>query len=41
MAFLDSHVKLVNIRKGFYVSDEYSVVPFEELLGMAREIQGQ
>jgi prepilin-type N-terminal cleavage/methylation domain-containing protein len=41
MAFLDSHVKFLNIRKGFYVTDEYSMVPFEELLGMAREIQEQ
>ena len=41
MAFLDSHVKFLNIRKGIYVADEYSMVPFEELLGMAREIQGQ
>jgi prepilin-type N-terminal cleavage/methylation domain-containing protein len=41
MAFLDSHVKFLNIRKGFYVTDEYCMVPFEELLGMAREIQEQ
>ncbi len=41
MAFLDSHVKFLNIRKGIYVDDEYSMVPFEELLGMAREIQEQ
>jgi prepilin-type N-terminal cleavage/methylation domain-containing protein len=41
MAFLDSHVKFLNIRKGIYVADEYSMVPFEELLGMAREIQEQ
>jgi len=41
MAFLDSHVKFLNIRKGIYVADEYSMVPFEELLGMARQIQEQ
>ena len=41
MAFLDSHVKFLNIRKGFYVTDEYTMVPFEDLLGMAREIQDQ
>jgi len=41
MAFLDSHVKFLNIRKGFYVTDEYTMVPFEGLLGMAREIQEQ
>jgi prepilin-type processing-associated H-X9-DG protein len=41
MAFLDGHVKFLEIRKGFYVVDEYSIVPFEELLGMACEIQEQ
>jgi prepilin-type N-terminal cleavage/methylation domain-containing protein len=41
MAFLDSHVRFLNIQKGFYVTDVYSMVPFEELLGMAREIQEQ
>jgi type II secretory pathway pseudopilin PulG len=41
MAFLDSHVKFLNIRKGFYITDEYSILPFEELFGMAREIQEQ
>ncbi len=39
MAFLDSHVEFLNILKGFYVTDEYSVVPFEELFALAREIQ--
>lgn len=41
MAFLDSHVKFLNIRKGIYVTDEYSMVPFDELFGMACEIQEQ
>jgi prepilin-type N-terminal cleavage/methylation domain-containing protein len=41
MAFLDTHVKFLNIRKGFYVSSEYNVLPFEELFDMAREIQEQ
>ena len=41
MAFLDTRVKFLNIRKGLYVSDEYNVLPFEELFGMAREIQEQ
>jgi prepilin-type N-terminal cleavage/methylation domain-containing protein len=41
MAFLDTHVKFLNIRKGFYVSDEYNVLPFEELFDMALEIQEQ
>jgi len=41
MAFLDSHVKFLNIQKGLYVTDEYNVLPFEELFGLAREIQEQ
>jgi hypothetical protein len=41
LAFLDTHVKFLNIRKGFYVSDEYNVLPFEELFDMARQIQEQ
>lgn len=41
MAFLDSHVKFLHIRKGFYVTDEYTVLPFEDLYGLAREIQSQ
>lgn len=39
MAFLDGHVGFLNLRKGFYVTDEYTVLPFEELYGLAREIQ--
>jgi prepilin-type N-terminal cleavage/methylation domain-containing protein len=41
MAFLDCHVKFLNIRKGYYITDEYTMVPFDDLLGMAREIQEQ
>ena len=40
MAFLDSHTKLLNIRKGYYVTDEYSVLPFDELNYLAHEVQG-
>lgn len=40
MAFLDSHAQLLNIRKGYYVTDEYSVLPFEELNYLAHEVQG-
>lgn len=40
MAFLDSHAQFLNIRKGFYVTDEYSVLPFEELNYLAHEVQG-
>ena len=41
MAFLDGHVGFLNLRKGFYVTDEYTVLPFKELYGLAREIQAQ
>ena len=41
MAFLDGHVGFINIHKGLYVSDEYVVLPFEELYGLAHEIQDQ
>lgn len=39
MAFLDGHVSLVRIEKGLYVGDEYAVLPFKELYGLAREAQ--
>ncbi len=41
MAFLDGHVKLLEIRKGFYMTDEYNVMPFEDLFAMTRQIQEQ
>ena len=41
LAFLDGHGEFLCIQKGFYVTDEYSVLPFEELYGMARELQEQ
>jgi len=40
MAYLDCHVKFLNIRKGFYVTDEYNVLPFKDLYRLAQEIQG-
>lgn len=40
MAFMDSHVKFLNVRKGFYVTDEYNVLPFKDLYGLAQEVQG-
>jgi type II secretory pathway pseudopilin PulG len=39
MAFLDSHVSFLKIQKGIYVTDEYSVLPFEELYELAYEVQ--
>jgi type II secretory pathway pseudopilin PulG len=31
MAFLDCHVRPVTIRKGVYVADDYTVIPFKDL----------
>jgi prepilin-type N-terminal cleavage/methylation domain-containing protein len=41
LAFLDGHAGLLCIEKGIYVADEYTILPFEELYGMARELQEQ
>jgi hypothetical protein len=40
MAFLDGHVKFLNIRKGYYVTSEYLVLPFEDLRELALQVQG-
>lgn len=40
MAFMDSHVNYQNIRKGFYVTNEYWVLPFKELKQLALDVQG-
>ncbi len=40
MAFLDGHVGFLNIRKGYYVTSEYWVLPFEGLRELALEVQG-
>lgn len=39
LAFLDGHVEFLEIYKGLYVTSEYSIVPFRELFGLAREVQ--
>ena len=41
MAFLDGHVRFLNIQKGLYVTDKYTVLPFQELFGLALEAQSQ
>ncbi len=41
VVFLDGHAKYTEIRKGRYVDDEYCVLPFQELRGMANDIQRQ
>ncbi len=40
LAFLDGHVEFLRILKGFYVADEYVVLPFEDLYGLALSVQG-
>jgi prepilin-type N-terminal cleavage/methylation domain-containing protein/prepilin-type processing-associated H-X9-DG protein len=41
MAFLDGHAAFLNIHKGSYVTDKYSVLPFKDLYELAYEVQGQ
>jgi len=40
MAFLDGHVAFIKIRRGYYVTDDYSVVPFRDLYQLAYQVQG-
>jgi len=40
LAFLDGHVAFQQIRKGYYVTSDYCVLPFEKLFAPAREVQG-
>jgi prepilin-type N-terminal cleavage/methylation domain-containing protein/prepilin-type processing-associated H-X9-DG protein len=39
LAFLDGHVDYLWIRKGIYINDEYTVLPFDDLYKLAREVQ--
>jgi prepilin-type N-terminal cleavage/methylation domain-containing protein/prepilin-type processing-associated H-X9-DG protein len=41
LAFLDGHVAFVKIRKTYYITDDYSVVPFKDLYGLAFQVQGE
>lgn len=34
LAFLDTHVETIEIRKGVYVSGKYTLIPFPDLLGL-------
>jgi prepilin-type N-terminal cleavage/methylation domain-containing protein/prepilin-type processing-associated H-X9-DG protein len=40
VAYLDGHVKFPNIRKGFYITNQYWVLPFQDLYSLAMEVQG-
>ena len=31
LAFLDGHIAFVKIRRAYYVTDDYSVIPFKDL----------
>lgn len=39
LAFLDGHVDFLHIRKGLFITDKYTVLPFEELYELTRSIQ--
>ncbi len=39
MAFMDSHVDFLRIRKGLFVAPEYTVLPFKHLRGLAKQVQ--
>lgn len=39
LAFLDGHVDYIKIRKGLYVTSEYSILPFRDLHKMALAVQ--
>jgi len=39
LAFLDGHVEFLHIRKGLYVTPEYTLLPFSDLYDLALEVQ--
>ena len=39
IAFLDCHVDFIRIRKGLFVTPEYSVIPFRDLHKLAYSVQ--
>ena len=39
LAYLDGHVAFLRIRKGLYITDSYTVLPFQALYGLARQVQ--
>jgi len=41
VAFLDGHVEYTHVRKGLYVTDQYTVLPFKDLEGLARDVQSE
>jgi len=41
VAFLDCHAAFVKIRRAYYVTDDYSILPFKDLLPLAYQVQGE
>ncbi len=39
LAYLDGHVRFLRVHKGLFITDEYTVLPFEEVYGLARDVQ--
>jgi len=39
LAYLDGHCAFLRIRKGLYITDAYTVLPFPQLYGLARKVQ--
>jgi prepilin-type processing-associated H-X9-DG protein len=39
VAFLDGHVEFLNIRKGLYITEAYTVLPWKDLYSLASEVQ--
>lgn len=40
MAFLDGHVEFLKIMEGYFVTSEYSLLPYRDLCSMAMKVQG-
>jgi len=41
LAFLDGHVEFLHIRKGLFITDDYTVLPFEAVYELARSVQAE
>ena len=41
MAFLDGHTAFLEIHRGLWIADEYTVMPWKELYPLARKVQGR
>jgi prepilin-type N-terminal cleavage/methylation domain-containing protein len=41
LAFMDGHTAFVKIRKAYYITEDYSIVPFKDLYSLAYQVQGE